>query len=58
MLDFKAVPRQFMEDFELVVKHYDLHESGEYETAKQAARRKIDDAIKAYAALAAEIRRG
>jgi len=57
MLDFKAVPRQFMEDFELVVKHYDLRKSGEYETAKQAARGAIDDAITTYATLAAEIRR-
>lgn len=52
----KAVPRQFIADFELVAAHYNLRQLGEYETAKAAARTDLDNAIPTFAALASEIR--
>jgi hypothetical protein len=51
----KAVPRKFAEDFELVAAHYRLAQLGEYKVAKQAARDNVDEAIKTYSSLAAEI---
>lgn len=50
-----AAPVQFVENFETVAAHYGLIESGEYESAKQAARDNVDEAIKTFASLAAEI---
>lgn len=54
----KIVPRQFVEDFELVAARYNLKELGEYELAKDTARRDIEAAQEAFAAIAAEIRKG
>ena len=51
----KIVPREFVNDFEAVANHYQLKALGEYETAKQAARADLDNAITTYAALAKEI---
>lgn len=52
------VPRSFVEDFEVVSRHYLLRELGEYELAKQAAREDIENAITCFAALREEIERG
>ena len=49
-----SVPRQFESDFELVATRYNLRELGEYEEAKEAARRDIENAISTYAQLAKE----
>lgn len=46
--------RQFVADFEAVAARYRLRELGEYEMAKDAARRDLDNAITTYAALARE----
>lgn len=48
----KIVPKQFVEDFEKVVSHYRLKELGEYEDAKKAARKDIENAIVCYAEMA------
>ena len=55
MSNSNRVPRQFAADFALVATHYQLRELDEYETAKQAARNDLDNAIVCYAALAKEI---
>lgn len=55
MFAFKTVPRQFVKDFELVAEHYGLRQSEEYEIAKQAARRDLENAITTYGSLAFEI---
>ena len=46
--------RQFVADFEAVALRYNLRELGEYETAKQAARRDLENAETCFAALAKE----
>lgn len=51
----KTVSKQFADDFEAVATHYKLRECGEYEAAKEAARRDLDNAATCYAALAREI---
>ena len=53
-----TVSQQFVADFETVATHYNLRELGEYELAKEAARRDIEAAQGAFAAIAAEIRKG
>ena len=50
-----TVSQQFVNDFEAVAAHYNLKALGEYETAKQAARADLDNAITTYASLAKEI---
>ncbi len=54
----KIVPKQFIEDFELVATHYNLKELGEYYQAKDAARSNLESAITTFAAIAKEIRDG
>lgn len=51
-----AATKQFVSDFDLVTNYYGLRALGEYEDAKQAARRDIEGATIAFASLAAEIR--
>lgn len=51
------VSRKFVADFETVATHYKLRELGEFELAKEAARRDIEAAQEAFAAIAAEIRK-
>lgn len=46
--------KQFVADFEAVALRYNLRELGEYETAKQAARRDLENAETCFAALAKE----
>lgn len=53
----KAVPRQFVDDFETVAEHYGLRHIGEYLIAKDAARDDLENAIVTYAALAEEVRK-
>ena len=54
----KIVPKQFVEDFELVASHYKLKELGQYDEAKKAARADLDAAIVTFASLAQEVRNG
>ena len=49
-----SVPKKFVDDFELVATRYNQRELGEYEEAKEAARRDIENAISTYAQLAKE----
>lgn len=49
-----SVPRQFVDDFELVATRYNLRELGEYEEAKAAARQDLDNAIITFSKLAKE----
>lgn len=49
-----SVPRQFVDDFELVATRYNLRELGEYEQAKEAARRDIENAEICFSAMAKE----
>ena len=49
-----VVSQKFVDDFELVATRYNLRELGEYEEAKEAARRDIENAISTYAQLAKE----
>lgn len=51
------VSRQFLDDFNTVADHYDLRQLGEYETARDAARRDIESAQVCFAAMAERIRR-
>ena len=46
--------KQFVADFEAVALRYNLRELGEYETAKEAARRDLENAEACFAALAKE----
>lgn len=46
--------KQFVADFEAVALRYNLRELGEYETAKQAARRDLENAEACFAAMAKE----
>jgi len=52
----KTVSQQFVNNFELVADHYNLRALGQYETAKQAARADLDNAIQTFAEIANEIR--
>lgn len=52
----QIVPREFVEDFELVAEHYGLKHISEYFPAKDAARSDLQNAITCYASLADEIR--
>lgn len=54
MSDFKTVPKHFVTDFEAVAERYNLRELGEYETAKQAARNDLENAITTFAKLSKE----
>jgi hypothetical protein len=51
------VSKQFAADFEDVARHYRLRELGEYDEAKEAARRDIEAAKMCFAAMAHEIAR-
>jgi hypothetical protein len=53
----KASP-QFVADFETVAEHYNLKALGEYEEAKEAARKNLDNAITTFANLADQVRKG
>ena len=44
--------KQFVDDFEAVATRYNLRELGEYETAKAAARRDLENAEVCFAAIA------
>lgn len=46
--------RQFVADFEAVAARYNLRELGEYEAAKEAARRDLENAEVCFAAMAKE----
>lgn len=52
----KTAPAQFRQDFDVVAAHYRLMDTGEYETAWEAAMDDLENAMLTYAALAAEIR--
>jgi hypothetical protein len=54
----KVVPRQFVDDFELVADHYGLKHISEYFPAKEAARKDLDNAITTFANLADQVRKG
>lgn len=49
-----TVSKQFVADFEAVALRYNLRELGEYEAAKEAARRDLENAETCFAALAKE----
>jgi hypothetical protein len=49
------VSKQFAADFEAVARHYRLRELGEYDEAKEAARRGIEAAKVCFAAIAHDI---
>ncbi len=51
-----STSREFVADFELVAEHYKLRELGEYDLAKDAARRDMENAINTFSELAKEIR--
>jgi len=46
--------KQFVADFEAVALRYNLRELGEYEDAKEAARRDLENAEACFAAMAKE----
>lgn len=46
--------KQFVANFEAVAERYKLRELGEYELAKQAARRDLENAEVCFAAMAGE----
>lgn len=50
----KIVLKQFADDFEIVAMRYNLRELGEYDEAKEAARRDLESAQVCFAALASE----
>lgn len=50
----KIVPKKFVDDFETVAARYNLRELGEYEQAKEAARRDIENAEICFSAMAKE----
>lgn len=50
------VSKQFFDDFELVAAHYELKKHGEYDLAKDLARKDLDNAIVCYAAMAKQLR--
>jgi len=52
----KIVPKQFIDDFELVSDYYGFKEAGEYEIAKEAARNDLESAIVCFAAMAKHVR--
>ena len=49
-----TVSKQFVADFEAVALRYNLHELGEYEAAKEAARRDLENSEACFAAMAKE----
>lgn len=49
-----TVSQQFVNDFETVATRYNLRELGEYEKAKDAARRDIENAEICFSAMAKE----
>lgn len=49
-----TVNKQFVADFETVAARYNLRELGEYEQAKEAARRDIENAEICFSAMAKE----
>ena len=58
MLDSETVqlivPRDFVNDFEVVAENYQLRQLGEYALAKEAARNDLENAISTFSALAKE----
>lgn len=48
------VNKQFVDDFEAVATRYNLRELGEYELAKAAARRDLENAEVCFAAIAGQ----
>lgn len=50
----KTVSQKFVDDFETVATRYNLRELGEYEQAKEAARRDIENAEICFSAMAKE----
>lgn len=58
VLDSKpvVVSQGFVDDFELVAAHYELKKHGEYDLAKDLARKDLDNAIVCYAEMAKQIR--
>lgn len=50
----KTVSQQFVADFEAVSTRYNLRECGEYEAAKDAARRDIESAENCFSVMAGE----
>lgn len=46
--------KQFVADFEAVALRYNLRELGEYEAAKEAARRDLENAETCFSAMAKE----
>ena len=56
MSNSKYVPPEFIKDFELVAKYYQLKQNGEYEEAKDTARKDLPNAIICYKELAKFIR--
>ena len=49
-----SVPKQFVADFETVAARYNLRELGEYDEARAAARRDIENAEVCFTAMALE----
>jgi len=49
-----TVSKQFVADFEAVALRYNLRELGEYEAAKEAARRDLENAETCFSAMAKE----
>lgn len=54
--DAAKVTQQFIADFEFVAEYYNLRALGEYEQAKESARRDLKNAIECYAAIASSLR--
>lgn len=50
----RIVSQQFIDNFEVAAARYKLRELGEYEAAKEAARRDLENAETCFAALALE----
>lgn len=49
-----TVSQQFVDGFEAVAARYNLRELGEYEAAKEAARRDLENAEVCFSAMAGE----
>lgn len=49
-----TVSEKFLADFEAVAARYNLRELGEYEAAKEAARRDLENAEVCFSAMAGE----
>lgn len=50
-----AVPQQFVDDFEAVAARYNLRELGQYDEAKAAARRDMENAEVCFSVMAREV---